>query len=63
MPDGSYKCQTCQTEKIQDRIVRVTPNSDRAMEIIAERKKEEEKKLQFKMREAEVRKMGGRFII
>jgi hypothetical protein len=30
MPDGSYKFLTCQTEEIQDMIVRVTPNSDRA---------------------------------
>ena len=38
MPDGSYKCLTCQTEEIQNRIVKVTPNSDRAKEILAERK-------------------------
>jgi hypothetical protein len=37
MPDGSFKCETCQIEELKDRIVRVTPNSDRAKEIIAER--------------------------
>ena len=36
MPDNTLKCFTCQTEEIQDRIVRVTPNSQRAKEIIAE---------------------------
>jgi hypothetical protein len=25
MPDGSYKCEPCQIEEIQDRIVKVTP--------------------------------------
>ena len=39
MPDGSYKCLTCQTEEIQDMIVRVTPNSIRTKEIFEERKK------------------------
>jgi hypothetical protein len=43
MPDGSYKCLTCQTEEIQDTIVRVTPNSDRAKEIIAERREREKR--------------------
>lgn len=37
MPDGSFKCETCQNEELKDRIVRVTPNSDRAKEISAER--------------------------
>ena len=48
MPDGSYKCLTCQTEEIQDMIVRVTPNSDRAKEIIAERAAKQKKELEFK---------------
>jgi hypothetical protein len=34
MPDGSYKCEPCQIEEIQNRIVKVTPNSIRAKEII-----------------------------
>ena len=59
MPDGSYKCLTCQTEEIQDRIVRVTPNSDRAKEIIAEPREAERKELEFKRREAEIRKVYG----
>jgi hypothetical protein len=29
MPDGSYKCEPCQIEETQDKIVRVTPNSQR----------------------------------
>ena len=57
MSDGSYKCLICQTEEIQDKIIKVTPNSDRAREIIAEVKKKEKKELEFKRREAEVRKM------
>jgi hypothetical protein len=36
-------------------IVRVTPNSDRAKEIITERKEAERKELEFKRREAEIR--------
>jgi hypothetical protein len=62
MPDGSYKCLTCQTEEIQDMIVRVTPNSDRAKEIIAERAAKQKKDLDFKRREAQVRKMYGRAV-
>jgi hypothetical protein len=57
MPDGSYKCLTCQTEEIQEGIFRVTPNSDRAKEIIAERREAERKELVFKRREAEIRKV------
>jgi hypothetical protein len=41
MPSGSYKCQVCQTDEIQDRIIRVTPNSQRAKEILADHKREE----------------------
>jgi hypothetical protein len=41
MPDGSYKCERCQIEEIQNRIVRVTPNSERARQILAERVSEE----------------------
>lgn len=37
MPDGSFKCHICQEEELKDRIVRVTPNSIRAREIIEER--------------------------
>ena len=40
MPDGSLKCYTCQTEELRDRIVRVTPNSQRAREIVAEEQRE-----------------------
>jgi hypothetical protein len=59
MPDGSYKCLTCQTEELQDRIIRATPNSIRAKEILEERKIKQEKELQFKRREAEIMKLYG----
>jgi hypothetical protein len=62
MPDGSYKCLTCQTEEIQDGIIRVTPNSKRAQEIIAERKGEEGRKLQMKMFEARIKNMHGKLV-
>lgn len=47
MPDGSYKCLTCQEEELKDRTIRVTPNSDRAREIIQEREADK----RFKQRE------------
>jgi uncharacterized protein with von Willebrand factor type A (vWA) domain len=40
MPSGDYKCLRCQEEELRDRIVRVTPNSQRAKEIIAEQQRE-----------------------
>lgn len=43
MPDGSFKCETCQVQEIRDRIVRVTPNSHRAKEIIAEEQQQVDK--------------------
>jgi hypothetical protein len=36
MPDGSYKCEPCQIEEIQNRIVKVTPNSPIAKQIWSE---------------------------
>ena len=51
MPDGSYKCAVC-VEEIKDRIIRVTPNSNRAHEIIQERESDK----RFKEREKEVRR-------
>ena len=36
MSSGDYKCLRCQTEELRERIVKVTPNSQRAKEIIAE---------------------------
>ena len=32
MSDGSLKCEVCQVEELHDRIVRVTPNSQRRIE-------------------------------
>jgi hypothetical protein len=62
MPDGSYKCLTCQTEEIQDRIVKVTPNSQRAKEILAERAAKQKKDLEFKRMDIEIRKMSNRIV-
>ena len=39
-PDGLYKCHKCQEEEIQHRIIKVTPNSQRAREIMAEQQRE-----------------------
>jgi hypothetical protein len=62
MPDGSYKCEPCQIEEIQNRIVKVTPNSIRAKEIIKERNLKAQKELEFKRMDAEVRKLVGRAV-
>jgi hypothetical protein len=40
-------------------IVRVTPNSDRAKEIIAERAAKQKKELEFKRLESQIRKLYG----
>jgi hypothetical protein len=56
---GRWKCGTCIEREIQDKIVKVTPNSDRAKEIIAERASKQKKELEFKRLEAQVRKMYG----
>jgi hypothetical protein len=50
MPDGSLKCEVCQVEELRDRIVRVTPSSQRAREIIAEDKHEVDKWNQYAMK-------------
>jgi len=55
---GKWKCGNCIEREFQDMIVRVTPNSDRAKEIIEERKIKQEKELQFKRRKAEIMKMS-----
>jgi hypothetical protein len=62
LPDGSYKCLTCQTEELQDKIVKVTPNSQRAKEILAELKLKQQKESEFKRINANVRKMVGRAV-
>ena len=56
---GKWKCGNCIEREIGDRIIRVTPNSDRAKEIIAERAAKQKKELEFKRLEAQVRKMRG----
>jgi hypothetical protein len=56
---GRWKCGNCIEREIQDKIVRVTPNSDRAKEIIAERAAIQKKELEFKRMESEIRKMRG----
>jgi hypothetical protein len=57
MPDGSYKCEPCQIEEIQDKIVKVTPNSDSAKRILAERSAKQKKDLELKRRLDEIRRM------
>ncbi len=57
MPDGSYKCEPCQIEEIQDRIVKVTPNSESAKRILAERATKQKKELESKRRWEEITKM------
>jgi hypothetical protein len=59
MPDGSYKCEPCQIEEIQNRIVKVTPNSESAKRILAERAAKQKKDLEFKNWEAKIRNMPG----
>jgi hypothetical protein len=59
LTDQGWKCGNCIERELQDRIVRVTPNSDRAKEIIAERAAKQKKELEFKGREAEIRKVYG----
>jgi hypothetical protein len=50
--------------ELQDRIVRVTPNSIRAKEIIGERKVKQEKDRKFKRLSDQVKTMSGeRFIV
>ena len=36
MPDGSLMCYTCRYERLKDRIVKISPDSTRAKEIVAE---------------------------
>jgi hypothetical protein len=48
---GKWKCGNYIDKELQDRIIRVTPNSIRAKEIITERKERERKSLEFKRRE------------
>jgi hypothetical protein len=57
MPDGSYKCEPCQIEEIQNKIVKVTPNSESAKQILAERVAKQKKDLEFKRQWEEIRRM------
>jgi len=57
--EGKWKCGNCIEREIQDRLIKVTPNSDRAKEIIAERAAKQKKELEFKRLGAQVRKMRG----
>jgi hypothetical protein len=59
MPDGSYKCEPCQIEEIQNRIVKVTPNSESAKQIFAERAAKQKKDLEFKEWERKIKNMPG----
>jgi hypothetical protein len=57
MPDGSWKCEPCQIEEIENKIIRVTPNSDSAKRILAERAAKQKKDLEFKRQWEEIRRM------
>jgi uncharacterized protein with ATP-grasp and redox domains len=57
MPDGSYKCEPCQIEEIENKIIRVTPNSDSAKRILRERAAKQKKDLEFKRQWEEIRRM------
>jgi hypothetical protein len=48
MPDGSYKCEPCQIEEIQNKILKVTPNSDSAKRITAERTAKQKRDLELR---------------
>jgi hypothetical protein len=48
MPDGSYKCESCQIEEIENKIVKVTPNSDSAKRILADRAAKQKKDAELK---------------
>jgi hypothetical protein len=54
MPDGSYKCEPCQIEEIQNKIVKVIPNSHRVKEILQERAAKQKKDLELKKRWEEI---------
>jgi hypothetical protein len=54
MPDGSMKCEPCQIEEIQNKILKVTPNSDSAKRIMIERAAKQKKELEFKEWDARV---------
>jgi hypothetical protein len=55
---GKWKCGNCQEKELQDRIIRVTPDSERAKEILQERRLKQQKDLAFKQREKEIRRMN-----
>jgi hypothetical protein len=57
---GKWVCGTCFEKSIEDRIIAVIPRSERAKEILEERKREEGRKLQLKMFEAKLKHMSGK---
>jgi hypothetical protein len=57
MPDGSWKCEPCQIEEIQNKILKVTPNSESARRIMLERAAKQKKEMELKKRWDDVRKM------
>jgi hypothetical protein len=48
------KCEPCQIEEIQNKILKVTPNSDSAKRIMIERAAKQKKELEFKEWDARV---------
>ena len=53
--EGKWKCGNCIERETQDRIIKVTPNSERAKEILAERAAKQKKEMEFRKRESEIR--------
>lgn len=60
---GKWKCGNCQETEAADLILKTTPNSDRAKEIRAERKKKKNHEMflqEFQKRAMGVRVTGGK---
>jgi hypothetical protein len=57
MSDGSYKCEPCQIEETENKILKVTPNSDSAKRKTVERAARQKKDLELKKQWDEIRRM------
>jgi hypothetical protein len=57
---GKWKCGNCIEKELQDKIVKVTPQSNRAKEILRERAIKHQIEMQKKKRELEIRKFRVR---
>ena len=59
---GKWLCGNCIERELEDRIIRVTLESERAKQILEDRKREENKKFQMRIFEAKIRGMQGRIV-